>query len=58
MKGSVRSFKTKAEKLLRLYSLWQETRSEDIQRQCLGLLGEILNREPRFNLLQEFRQAF
>jgi len=58
MKGNARRFKTKAKKLLRLYSLWQETRREDIQRQCLGLLGEILIREPRFNLRQEFQEAF
>ncbi|HXV27636.1 MAG TPA: hypothetical protein VD913_01590 [bacterium] len=58
MKGSARNFKSKAEKLLRLYSLWQETRRDDLQRRCLGLLGEILNREPRFNLRQEFKEAF
>lgn len=58
MKRSARKFNAKARRLLRLYSLWQETRREDLQTKCMGLLGEILNIEPGFNLRQEFKTAF
>ena len=58
MKRSARRFKTKAKRLLRLYSLWQETRREDLQQKCMGLLGEILEVEPGFTLRNEFQNAF
>jgi len=58
MKKSARNFRTKAEKLLRLYSQWQETRRADIQRQCLSLLGELQAIEPQFSLRREFQNAF
>ncbi len=57
-KGSARRFRVKAEKLLRLYSLWQETRREDIRRQCLKLLGQIVAADPSFTLRGQFRNAF
>ena len=58
MKRSARKFKAKARRLLKLYSLWQETRRADLQRKCEGLLGEILDIEPDFNLRREFQTAF
>ncbi len=58
MKRSASKFKTKAKRLLKLYSLWQETRREDVQQKCVGLLGEILDIEPGFNLRREFQIAF
>ncbi len=58
MKKSAHSFRTKAKKLLRLYSEWQATRQEDVQRQCLSLLGELQAIDPRFNLRGEFQHAF
>ena len=58
MRRSARKFKAKAKRLLKLYSLWQETRREDIQQKCMGLLGEILDIEPSFSLRREFQGAF
>jgi len=58
MKRSARKFKLKAKRLLQLYSLWQETRREDVQEKCMGLLGEVLELEPEYNLRQEFQNAF
>ena len=58
MRGNVRRFQAKARRLLRLYSLWHETNREDVKRQCLSLLGEILTVEPRFSLRREFQKAF
>ena len=58
MKGNVRKCRVKARRLLRLYSLWHETRREDLQRKCMRLLSEILAVEPRFSLQHEFRKAF
>jgi hypothetical protein len=58
MIGNARKFREKADKLLRLYSLWQETRREEFQRQCLTLLSEILVQDPNFNLRREFQKAF
>lgn len=58
MIGNARKFREKSDKLLRLYSLWQETRREEIQRQCLMLLGEILIQDPSFSLRREFQKAF
>ena len=58
MKGNARKFRAKEKRLLQLYSLWHETRREEIQRRCLGLLGELLSLEPRFSLRHEFQLAF
>ena len=58
MKESVRRFRAKESKLLRLYSLWHETHRDDIERQCLTLLGEILAVQPQFKLRNEFQNAF
>ena len=52
------SFRMKEKKFLQLYSLWQETRREDLQKKCLGLLGEILRIRPGFSLRSEFEMAF
>jgi hypothetical protein len=51
-------FRAKARRLLRLYSLWHETNSIEIQRKCLALLGEILAIDPGFSLQKEFKSAF
>lgn len=58
MRGSARRIRVKARRLLRLYSLWHETHRGEIQRQCEGLLREILNIDPRFSLRHEFQKAF
>ena len=58
MKGNARKFRAKEKRLLRLYSQWQETRREDLQRRCLGLLGEIVAIHPTFSLRHEFQRAF
>ncbi len=58
MKRNARKFKVKARRLLRLYSLWQETRRDDLQQKCMDLLGEVLDMEPGFNLRREFQNAF
>ncbi len=58
MKRNVRRFQVKARRLLKLYSRWQETRNEDVQRQCLSLLGEILAIDPKFSLRRAFQDAF
>ncbi|MBI3307093.1 MAG: hypothetical protein HYZ84_04740 [Candidatus Omnitrophica bacterium] len=58
MRVSVRRFRAKQRQLMRLYSLWQETKREDIQRQFLWILGEILAVKPSFNLWNEFKKAF
>ncbi|MDP3919775.1 MAG: hypothetical protein Q8R76_03095 [Candidatus Omnitrophota bacterium] len=54
----MRRFRAKARRLLQLYSRWQETRQDDLQQKCLGLLSEILVIQPTFNLRQEFQEAF
>ena len=43
---------------MQLYSLWQETRNEEVEKKCLGLLGEVLAQDPKFSLRQEFQTAF
>lgn len=53
-----KDFRTKQKRLLQLYSLWQETRQENVQRQMMGLLGEILAVEPGFTLRPQFQEAF
>lgn len=58
MNESVRKFRAKERKLLRLYSLWHETHRDDLERQCLTLLGEILAVQPQFKLRNEFQSAF
>lgn len=58
MKDSVRRLRAKQRQLLRLYSLWQETKREDIQRKFLWVLGEILAVKPGFSLWNEFKKAF
>lgn len=57
-KGNVRKFRGKARRLLKLYSLWHETHREEIQRQYLLLLGEILVIDPHFSIRQLFQKAF
>jgi len=58
MRESVRKSRLKAKKLLQLYSLWQETRREEVEKECLGLLGEILAVNPKFSLRRQFQHAF
>ena len=59
MKGSAHnSFQAKQKRLLQLYSEWQETRNEDVQKRCLGLLREIMSMDPGFNLRGQFQKAF
>ena len=59
MKGNVRSkFREKARRLLKFYSLWQETRQGHFEQQYLKILGEILAVHPGFSLRQEFQKAF
>lgn len=58
MRGSVRRFRVKARRLLRLYSQWHMTHQDELERQYLRLLAEILAVNPRFSLNQEFRKAF
>lgn len=58
MKRSVRSLRTKARQLLKLYSLWHETHQEGYERKYLSLLGEILSADPAFNPRREFQIAF
>jgi len=58
MKGNARKFRDKEKKFLKLYSQWQETRREDLQRRCLWLLREILALDPRFSIRSEFQGAF
>ncbi len=58
MKRAGSSFRIKEKKFLQLYSLWQETRRDDLQKKCLGLLGEILRLRPQFSLRTEFNTAF
>ncbi|HLD70107.1 MAG TPA: hypothetical protein VJA17_05010 [Candidatus Omnitrophota bacterium] len=55
---SARKFRAKERRLLKLYSLWQETRREEVQRQCLGLLMQIMALKPHFSLRHEFDKAF
>ncbi len=57
-KEKVRDLRSEQEKLLRLYSLWQETRRDDIKRRCFWLLGKILVRQPHFSLRRDFQAAF
>lgn len=58
MKRSARKLKVKAKRLLQVYSLWQETRREELLEKYMGLLGEVLQIEPEFNIRKEFQQAF
>ncbi len=58
MKKNVLNFRHKARRLMKLYSLWQETRDCRLEKKCLNLLSELLWLEPRFSLQQEFRKAF
>ena len=58
MRGSVRNLRAKERRLIQLYSLWHETHQEELEQQCLKLLGEIMTAEPRFSLRREFQQAF
>jgi len=58
MKNTVRSFRTKEKRFLQLYSLWQETRREDLQKECYRLLGEMVRLKPGFSLRSEFQTAF
>ena len=58
MKESARRLQAKAKRLMQLYSLWHETHSDKVRRQCMLLLGEILAVEPHFSLQQEFQKAF
>lgn len=58
MKNTVRMFRSKEKRFLRLYSLWQETRREDLQQKCLGLIGEMVRLKPGFTLRSEFETAF
>ena len=57
MKGNAHRLENKARKLMRLYSLWHETRKEEFQRQYLNLLGEILLLEPRFSMRRELHRV-
>ena len=57
MKGNALKLQSKARKLLRLYSLWHETRKEEFQQKYLNLLGEILILEPRFSMRQELNRV-
>ena len=57
MKGNALKLQSKARKLLRLYSLWHETRKEEFQHQYLNLLGEILVLEPRFSMQRELHRV-
>ncbi|MBP9865684.1 MAG: hypothetical protein KBC91_04690 [Candidatus Omnitrophica bacterium] len=58
MRDMVRSFRIKEKRFLRLYSLWQETRREDLQKKCFRLLGEMVRLKPGFSLRSEFEVAF
>ena len=58
VRRSVLRSRLKAKKLLQLYSLWQETRRMEVQEKCMGLLGEILDADPKFNPRREFQNAF
>ena len=58
MRGSVRRFRAKARRLLRLYSQWHLTHQEGLERRYLRLLAEILVVDPGFSLRQEFQKAF
>ncbi len=58
MRHSPRSFRTKEKRFLQLYSLWQETRREEVQKKCLGLLGQLVQMKPGFSLRGEFKAAF
>ena len=58
MTGNVRRFRTKARRLMRLYSLWHKTHREEVQQKYLELLGEIMTLRPHFNLRQVFKRAF
>lgn len=58
MIGNARKFRVKADRLLRLYSLWHETHREEVQREWLSVLTEILLQDPQFSLRREFQRAF
>lgn len=58
MKGNTRRFKAKEKRFLQLYSLWQETKREDVRSRCLGLLEQIMAVHPAFSLRHEFQRAF
>jgi len=55
---NVRRSHSKQRRLLQLYSLWQETRDDELEGECLKLLGQILRSNPRYRLRQAFRVAF
>lgn len=55
---NARNLRAKEKKLLQLYSMWQETHQEDLQKKWLSLLGEVLSVDPSFNLRREFQMAF
>ena len=56
MKG--RLLKEKADKLIKLYSLWHETNRADIQKRCFSVLSEILAIKPDFDLLKELNVSY
>jgi len=58
MRRVIHSFRIKEKRFLRLYSLWQETRREDLQKKCFQLLGEMMRMKPGFSLRSEFESAF
>ena len=58
MKENVLRSNVKTRRLMQLYSVWQETRREEIQQKCLALLGDVIATDPNFNLRQEFQKAF
>lgn len=58
VRRNARRLRVKAKRLLQLYSLWHETHRGELERQCVGLLREILAMEPHFSLRHEFQKAF
>lgn len=58
MIGNARKFRMRADRLMRLYSLWHETHREEVQREWMRVLSEILVQDPNFSLRREFQRAF
>lgn len=58
MTENARKLRSKANELLKLYSLWHETHRDEFERRCIRLLGEILLMEPGFSLRRQFQRAF
>ncbi len=58
MIGNARKFRIKADRLLKLYSLWHETHRKEVEREWLNVLTEILIQDPNFSLRREFQRAF